>query len=69
MAVHITTTLNFPNISNVELGLWLSNPCTGLFQEVEAPRFRDSLHMTVVRSAVCTGHLYPPGNIPGTHFC
>jgi len=20
-------------------------------------------------SALCTGHLYPPGNIPGTHFC
>jgi hypothetical protein len=20
-------------------------------------------------SEVCTGHVYPPGNIPGTHFC
>ena len=20
-------------------------------------------------SALCTGHLYPPGNIPSTHFC
>jgi hypothetical protein len=52
-----------------------SNPITGLdrplgFQEVEAPRFLDNRHMKVVRlSAVCTGRLYPPGNIPGTHFC
>jgi len=37
---------------------------------VEAPRFQDSRHMRVVRSSVlCTGHFYPPGNIPGTHFC
>jgi hypothetical protein len=53
----------------------LSNPITGLdrpwgFQEVEAPTFKDSRHMKVVRlSAVRTGRLYPPGNIPGTHFC
>ena len=52
-----------------------SNPITGLdrptgFQDVEAPRFQDSRHMKVVRlSALRTGHLYPPGNIPGTHFC
>jgi hypothetical protein len=40
------------------------------FQEVEAPRFLDSRHMKVVRlSAVSTGRVYPPGNIPGTHFC
>ena len=39
------------------------------FQKFEAPRFRDSRHTKVVRlSAVSTGHLYPPGNIPGTHF-
>ena len=39
-------------------------------QEVEAPRFQDSLHMKVVRlSALCTSRLYPPGNIPGIHFC
>jgi hypothetical protein len=37
--------------------------------EVEAPRiFRQ--RMKVVRlSALCAGHLYPPGDIPGTHFC
>ena len=51
------------------------NPITGLdrprgFQEVEAPRFQDSRRMKVVRlSALRTGRLYPPGNIPGTHFC
>ena len=52
-----------------------SNPATGLdrpwgLQEVEAPRFQDNRHMKVVRlSALRTGHLYPQGNIPGTHFC
>jgi len=40
------------------------------FQEVEAPRFQDIRHMKVVRlSAVRTGRVYPPGNIPCTHFC
>jgi len=40
------------------------------FQEVEAPRFQDSRHMKVVRlSGLRIGRLYPPGNIPGTHFC
>jgi hypothetical protein len=40
------------------------------FQEAEAPRFQDSRHMKVVRlSALRTGRLYPPENIPGTHFC
>ena len=40
------------------------------FQEVEASRFQDSRHMKVVKlSALRTGHLYTPGNIPGTHFC
>jgi hypothetical protein len=52
-----------------------SNPITGLdrplgLQEVEAPRFLDNRHMKVVRlSALGTSRLYPPGNIPGTHFC
>ena len=42
----------------------------GGFQEDEAPRFQDNRHMKVVRlSALRTGRLYPPGNIPGTHFC
>jgi hypothetical protein len=52
-----------------------SNPLTGLdrplgLQEVEAPRFLDNRHMKMVRlSALLTGRLYPPGKIPGTHFC
>jgi len=50
-------------------------PITGLdrtsgFQEVEVPRFQDNRHMKMVRlSALRTGRLYLPGNIPGTHFC
>ena len=33
----------------------------------EARRFQDSRYMKVVRlSALRTGRLYPPGNIPGT---
>ena len=40
------------------------------FHEVEAPRFQDNRNTKVVRlSALRTGHLYPPGNIPCTHFC
>ena len=52
-----------------------SNPITGLdrpwgFQKLEAPRFQDNRHMKVVSlSALRTGRLYTPGNIPGTHFC
>jgi hypothetical protein len=51
------------------------NPITGPdrprgFQEDGAPRFEDIRHMNVVRlSALRTGRLYPPGNIPCTHFC
>ena len=40
------------------------------FPGVEAPRFQDNRHMNVVKlSALRTGHLYPPGNSPCTHFC
>jgi hypothetical protein len=41
------------------------------FQGVEAPRFQDiSAHEGgKVVSRTHTGRLYPPGNIPGTHFC
>jgi hypothetical protein len=52
-----------------------SNLITGLnrprgFQEVEAPRFQDNQHMKAVSlSALRTGRLYPPGNIPGTLVC
>ena len=38
-------------------------------QEVEAPRFQDNRQMKVVRlSALRTGRLYPPENIPSTYF-
>jgi len=40
------------------------------FQEVQAQRLHDNQHMRVVRlSGLHNGHLYPPGNIPGTNFC
>jgi hypothetical protein len=48
-------------------GLWVkkqSNPSTDLnrpwsFKKAEAPRFQDSRHIKVVRSALRTGRLYP----------
>ena len=39
------------------------------FQEFEAPRFKDRWHVKVLRLlALRTGHLYSPGNIPGTRL-
>ena len=39
-------------------------------QEIEAARVQDNRHMKVVRlSALRTGRIYPPGNIPGTYLC
>ena len=55
--------------------LKVNNSCTSLdrpwgFQEVKATRFHCSQHLRVVSlSALCTGCLYPPENIPDTHFC
>ena len=49
-----------------------TNPITGPedSKEFEAPRFQDNRQIKVVRlSALSTGRLYPPGNIPVTHFC
>jgi hypothetical protein len=49
-----------------------SYPITGLdrprrFKEVEAPRFENNRHVKVASlSALRTGRLHPPGNIPGT---
>ena len=37
-----------------------------VFQEVEAPRFLDSRHVTVPYAPAA---FTPPGNIPGTHCC
>ena len=40
------------------------------FQECEDPRFRDNREMNVASlSALRTGRLYSPRNIPGTHLC
>jgi hypothetical protein len=52
-----------------------TDPITALdrprrLQEIDAPRFHDNRHIKVERlSALRTGRLHPPGNIPGTHFC
>jgi hypothetical protein len=40
------------------------------FRSLMLPEFLGSRDMKVVRlSAVRTGSLYAPGDIPGTHFC
>jgi hypothetical protein len=39
-------------------------------RRLKPPEFLDNRNMNVVRlSALRTGRLYPPGYIPGTHFC
>ena len=39
-------------------------------QALKVPGLQDNRYMKVVRlSALRTGRLYPPGNIPGTYFC
>jgi hypothetical protein len=55
--------------SNKEAEQFLYMPGQALYvQEVETARFQDSRYMKVVGlSALPTSHLYPPGNIPGTH--
>jgi len=40
--------------------------CPKSFKGLMLPDFKKIWHMKVVRlSALCTGHLYGPGNIPG----
>jgi len=61
-------------LHHLKVKVKVKNPITGLdrpwgFQEVETPRFQDIRHMVVRLSALRTGRLYPPGNIPGTHIC
>ena len=39
-------------------------------RRLRLPDFKDSQYMKVVRLSVLrTGRLYPPGKIPGTHYC
>jgi hypothetical protein len=38
-------------------------------RRLRLPGLSDNRYIKLVRlSALCTGHLYPPGKIPGTHF-
>jgi hypothetical protein len=73
--MYLLKALFFPLEIKILSSAYKSNPITGLdkpwgFQEIKAPRFQDNRHMKVVSLSVLhTGHLYPPGNIPGTHFC
>jgi hypothetical protein len=66
---------NYKDHDDAKVWAYVRNPITGLdrplgLQEVEAPRFLDNRHMKMVRlSDLRTGSLYPPGKIPGTHFC
>jgi len=40
------------------------------FRSLRLPGFIENRHMKVVwSSALCTGYLFLPGYIPGTHFC
>ena len=58
-----------PPLVKVEQSLYSPGQVWG-FWGVGAPRFQDNQHMMVVSlSAPCISLLYPPGNIPGTHFC
>ena len=50
-----------------------SYPITGLhrplgLEELEAPRTYNRQMKVIRLLALCTGRLYPPGKIPGTHF-
>jgi hypothetical protein len=66
-----TFDINFSLFSKIRY--FKGNPFTDLdrpwgFQEVEAPRFQDNLHMNGKVSLTHRPPL-PPGNIPRTHFC
>jgi len=77
----ITRLLSKPKVGSFSTQLHMfyckgkCNPITGLdrpwwFQEDEAPRFQNNRYMKMISlSALRTGRLYSPGNIPGTHFC
>ena len=59
-----------PANKHITVKLSVCRPGDSRVQEAEAPKFPDSRHVKLVRlSALRTGRLYPPGNIPGTLFC
>jgi len=60
---YVVLAVNSHHITGLDRPWW--------FQEVEAPTTsEDNRHTKVVRLSVLrTGRLYPPGNIPGSHFC
>ena len=69
LGLFIVAYAQFMTKVKVEQSLYWSISDQGGFQEVEAPRFTDSWHMKVDGLlALCTVHLYPPKNIPGTYF-
>jgi hypothetical protein len=66
------------NIDNVTFGFHTVGKKHSYYRPVQAHRVpggrgsqisRQSAHQGGRLSAVCTGRVYPPGNIPGTHFC
>jgi hypothetical protein len=65
-------TLRFPYNNNVKK-LQLSHYGPGQSLKgsgsLRLPDILDSVYMKVVRSALRTGRLCPPGNFPGTRFC
>jgi hypothetical protein len=55
--------------AKLKLSLYSLDRSLGL-QAVDATRKLDRLRKKMARlSALCTSHLYPPGDILGTHFC
>ena len=55
----------------LHVGVHIGKSNTGIerpwgFQKFKAPRFQDIRHRMVAK--LSAGRLYPPGNIPGTHF-
>ena len=63
---YIISTFWWLKLKKISLRAWTGHEGSRRFK---APRFQDSPHMKVLKSsALGIGRLYPPGNIPGTHF-
>jgi hypothetical protein len=60
----VETTTQHRNVKGKTIPLPLKVP------EVGAPIFQDNRHLNMLRlSDLRSDRFYPPGNIPGTHFC